>query len=97
MEALLREKPAALKADILIAPHHGSAEAITGAFIDAVAPTIVLCSNDNTPTGKQKAFDQLIVDRQTAGAAMAMYRTHEWGAITVRVTKQGKMELGTFK
>ena len=41
---LLARDPAALRADVLLMPHHGSAGSSSPAFIDAVGPTWVLVS-----------------------------------------------------
>ncbi|RKZ76020.1 MAG: DNA internalization-related competence protein ComEC/Rec2 [Candidatus Parabeggiatoa sp. nov. 1] len=42
---LVRSYPTDLKADILIAPHHGSNTSSTATFLDAVQPTIALFSS----------------------------------------------------
>lgn len=42
MVALLHQHPDALRADVLVAPFHGSAAAGTDAFVDAVAPRMVI-------------------------------------------------------
>jgi competence protein ComEC len=39
---LVREQPAALRADVLLVPHHGSRTSSTPEFIDAVAPRVAL-------------------------------------------------------
>ncbi len=88
-EKALLADPAQLKADVLIAPHHGSSEATTAAFVDAVNPRFILSSNDRTLTGKQKRFDQLVGNRP-------LYRTNRCGAITVTVDPDGKIDLNTF-
>lgn len=41
---LLREQPAELRADLLVAAHHGSRSASSAAFLDAVAPRFVAVS-----------------------------------------------------
>lgn len=83
MSALLRD-PDRLKADVLVAPHHGSSESQTAAFVAAVGASIVLSSNDRTLSGKQMRFELLIGDR-------TLYRTHRHGAITVRVSADGQL------
>jgi competence protein ComEC len=41
---MLERAPAALRADVLLVPHHGSRTSSTPAFIDAVAPTVGVLS-----------------------------------------------------
>jgi competence protein ComEC len=76
-------------ADILVAPHHGSSEATTAAFVAAVDPRIILSSNARRLTQKQRTFDGLAAGR-------ALYRTNRWGAVTVRVERDGRMKVETF-
>jgi competence protein ComEC len=78
-----------LKADILIAPHHGSAEETTAKLVEAVAPCTILASNDRTLSGKQREFDKLTADRQ-------FLRTHDCGAITVTISNKGTLTVTTF-
>jgi competence protein ComEC len=88
MKELLKT-PEKLKADVLIAPHHGSSEDTTAAFVKAVSPKYILSSNDRTLTGKQRRFDEI-----TKG--MAVYRTNVWGAVTVRISREGELRVETF-
>lgn len=87
--AELLTDPKQLQADVLIAPHHGSSEKLTEAFIAAVNPQHVLSSNDRTLTGKQRRLDRLMGSRP-------LYRTHQCGAITVTVESDGKVKVTTF-
>lgn len=82
--AALLETPERLQADVLIAPHHGSSESRTEAFVKAVGAPTILSSNDRTLTGKQTNFDRIAAGR-------TLYRTHANGAITVRVSADGKV------
>jgi competence protein ComEC len=91
LEALLRSKGEALRADVLIAPHHGSAEDATGGFLDAVGASTILASSDRTPSRKQREFDALVTKR-----SQTLLRTGECGAITVRVGKDGTVRVETF-
>jgi competence protein ComEC len=90
-ESALLADPAPLAADVLITPHHGSAEPTTAQFLQAVGPTAtLLASDDRTPSGKQRAFDALVTGRQ-------LYRTHEYGAVTVHVARDGTISVTTFR
>jgi competence protein ComEC len=80
---------AALKSDVLVAPHHGSSEDLTPAFLAAVHPQIVLSSNFWRLTSKQKRFETMIDHTP-------LYRTPECGAITVTITKDGVLSISTF-
>jgi competence protein ComEC len=78
-----------LKADILIAPHHGSGEDATAAFIAAVDPQLILSSNDRTLSIRQRDFEQLTGGRP-------LLRTNRCGAITVHIAPDGKLNVTTF-
>jgi competence protein ComEC len=88
-ESALLSDEQKLKADVLIAPHHGSAEDTTVRLLDAVAPTTILASNDRTLSGKQRELDKLVGDRR-------LLRTHACGAITVTVSSKGELSVTTF-
>lgn len=88
MAELLKD-PAQLQADVLIAPHHGSSEKLTEAFLRAVDPQYVLSSNDRTLTGKQRRLERLVGSRY-------LYRTHACGAITVTVEPDGRVTVTPF-
>jgi competence protein ComEC len=87
-EALLKD-PSQLKADILIAPHHGSAETTTAAFIRAVNPDWILASSALKLTHKQKVFDAI-------AAHYRFYRTSRCGAITVSIDPSGRISVDSF-
>ena len=91
-EAALRgllKDPAQLRADVLIAPHHGSRESSTRALIEASDPTYILSSNGRRLSRKQVEFEKAIGDR-------LLYRTHRYGAITVRVDAGGRVVVSPF-
>ncbi len=88
-ERELLKDPARLKSDVLIAPHHGSSEITTPAFVRAVDPSIILSSNAAKLTVKQLNFEKMIGDRP-------LYRTGRCGAITLTVTKEGQIRVATF-
>ncbi|HEY0721682.1 MAG TPA: DNA internalization-related competence protein ComEC/Rec2 [Gammaproteobacteria bacterium] len=78
---LLAERPQLLRADLLVAPHHGSKTSSTSAFIEAVAPRWVLF-----PTGYRNRYRfpaKPVVERYHH-AGIAMLETAHSGAISVR-------------
>jgi competence protein ComEC len=90
MRELLKQ-PERLRADVLVAPHHGSREALTAAFVRAVNPSSIVSSNDRSLTSKQKSFEASDVL-----GGRAMYRTNRCGAITVRLGHDGTVSVETF-
>jgi competence protein ComEC len=88
-ERELLKNPLLLRSDVLVAPHHGSAESTTGDFIRAVHPSIILASNYFKLTHKQKVFDIL-------AGGYPLYRTSNCGAITVTIQPDGQISVSTF-
>jgi competence protein ComEC len=88
--AELLKQPGQLKADVLVAPHHGSSERQTAAFVAAVDPLAILSSNDRTLSNKQRVFESLIGHRP-------LYRTHQCGAITVTIDGDGSITIEPFQ
>jgi len=89
-ELALLQHPEELRADVLVAPHHGSAEVTTAAFIRAVGPSIILASNGAPLTKKQKNFDEI-------AAHFPFYRTNQNGAITLSIDSTGQIGLKTYE
>jgi competence protein ComEC len=88
-EKALLVSPGQLKSDILVAPHHGSSEITTAAFVRAVDPLYILSSNDRHLSGKQKRFETMIDNRP-------LYRTNRDGAITVTIDEDGTPHVEAF-
>ncbi len=88
-EAELLEHPEKLQSDILIAPHHGSAEFTTKAFVAAVNPKVIISSNAHRLTSKQRSFEQTIDARR-------LYRTGQCGAVTVTIARNGSIKVQPF-
>ena len=88
-ERALAEHPERVRSDVLVAPHHGSAELSTPAFLKAVAPRFIVASNDRNLTHKQKVFDAMT-------AQWPVYRTSRCGAVDVVISREGKIEVETF-
>jgi competence protein ComEC len=87
-ERSLLNDPAILRADLLFAPHHGSAESTTPAFVAAVSPAVIVSSNDHTLSQKQRHFA-----RDVQG--IPLYRTDRHGALTVTI-ENGKLRVEPF-
>ncbi|HEV8378829.1 MAG TPA: hypothetical protein VGP99_08255, partial [Tepidisphaeraceae bacterium] len=70
-------------------PHHGSSEESTARFVEACGAKLILSSNDNTLTQKQRVFEKIVGDRE-------LYRTNRCAAITVTIDKLGTIATKTF-
>jgi competence protein ComEC len=88
-EKELLKHPELLKADVLVAPHHGSAEVTTGDFVLAVHPRLIVASNGSKLTHKQRVFDAVAED-------FPFYRTSRCGAIDLTISTSGEVRLSTF-
>ncbi|HEY7090224.1 MAG TPA: DNA internalization-related competence protein ComEC/Rec2 [Tepidisphaeraceae bacterium] len=88
-ERALIRSPHQIRADVLVAPHHGSFENTTDEFVASVSPRTIVCSNDRTLSGKQRAFDREMQDR-------VVFRTHTSGAITIRISPAGQIEIERY-
>jgi competence protein ComEC len=88
-ETRLLADPSRLPADILIAPHHGSAESTTAPFIQAIDPIAIISSNDHTLTRKQRDFEHRIGPRP-------LYRTDRCGAVTITLPATGPITIEPF-
>jgi competence protein ComEC len=88
-EKELLKDPQKLRADVLIAPHHGSSEECTAAFVAAVHPTAIISPNDRTLTMKQRRFDEI-------AKGYPLYRTNDCGAVTVTIHENGELVISSF-
>jgi DNA internalization-related competence protein ComEC/Rec2 len=77
-----------LKADVLIAPHHGSAKTTAPRFLQTINPTILICSCG------RRAYENHLVVKPTNNAR-AFYTTAD-SAITVRIDNKGNLHTQTF-
>ena len=90
LAALIRS-PDALRCDVLVAPHHGSAESSTAAFLKAADPLYIVSSNDRTLSQKQRLFDHL-----ARAAGQTLLRTNDCGAITIAIDRNGGVTVKPF-
>jgi competence protein ComEC len=83
-----------LRADVVVAPHHGSAATAEPAFLEALAPQIVICS-----CGYQDYQRSLQRGRLTEAhnQSSRRYYTSESGAVKVSVSKSGEIQVATFR
>lgn len=80
-EAWLVASGLALRADVLVVPHHGSNTSSTAPFIEAVSPAVAVIPVGTNPYGHPHAA---VLERYAADPAIALYRTDEDGAVTFR-------------
>lgn len=81
---LLERSSAALAADVLLVPHHGSRTSSTAAFLAAVQGSFAV-----VPAGYRNRFghpNQEVLDRL---AGLRILRTDRDGAVTVRLSERG--------
>lgn len=91
--ALLQRDPVALKADVLLMPHHGSRTSSTPAFIAAVgAPEVVIPVGYRNRFGHPKAD---VVERYAVTGAN-LWRTDRDGALRVSLS-EGGATLGAWR
>ena len=83
---LLARAPAAVRADIVLVPHHGSRTSSTPAFVSAMAPRFAV-----VPTGYRNRFGHPkldVLDRYVAAGATIL-RTDRDGAVSFRLGPDG--------
>ena len=85
----LLQHPDRLPSDVLVAPHHGSGESRTRAFLAAVHPAVIVASNAARLSGKQQLFNTMVGNTP-------LYRTSSSGAITITITAAGQITVTTF-
>jgi len=77
----------ALKAEIVVAPHHGSITTAEPEFLNRVGPGIVICSCGRREYQRQQKIE-------SRSAARRFY-TPEHGAVTIRIDRTGEMSTRT--
>lgn len=84
--ALIERDAGALRANVLLVPHHGSRTSSSAAFIAAVSPRVAVI-----PAGYRNRFGHPAADvlERYAEAGVAMWRTDSEGAVTARFLKRG--------
>jgi competence protein ComEC len=85
-ERLLREQPDLLRADLLIAPHHGSATSSSRGFIEAVHPRITLIA---VGQGNRFGLPKPAVVRRYVEEGVALEDSASAGLLRVRLDGTG--------
>jgi competence protein ComEC len=93
IERLLLAKAVPLRSDVLVVPHHGSKTSSTNGFIDAVAPAAAVMAVGYRNRFRHPAAE--VVDRY-ARRGLAIYRTDQDGAISVRVDSE-KLQIDRWR
>lgn len=83
---LVQEQPALLKADLLLAPHHGSASSSTDAFVAAVQPREVVFA---TGAGNRFGHPSAEVVQRYRHAQAQVHDTAQTGALRFHLDRQG--------
>jgi competence protein ComEC len=93
-EELLREQGVALRADVVIAPHHGSKTSSTLAFVEAVRPRAVVF-----PVGYRNRFSHPHPDvvRRYLEIGTTLFRSDTDGAVTVKVAPEGPITIERYR
>jgi competence protein ComEC len=86
-QGLIEAYPA-LRADVVVTPHHGSARTIDQQFLSAVQPEVVISSCGRAAYEKHRLL-------QPPADSRAFWTARD-GAITVRIDKEGDMAVTTF-
>lgn len=89
VQRVLAARPAELRADVLVAPHHGSPEPALSAFVEAVDPRLTIVSSDSPRPGRQEAFGKQL------GGRRVLY-TCASGAVTVGADATGTLRARSF-
>jgi len=79
-QELLRLYPN-LKADIVVAPHHGSRNTLDAGFIESLRPTVLICSCARSARQKGRVAEP-------PNVTQCLYTPTD-GAVTVRISKHG--------
>ncbi|MCH7526880.1 MAG: ComEC/Rec2 family competence protein [Planctomycetes bacterium] len=93
-----------LEADVLVLPHHGSVEANTKRFVDAVNPSVCIASSnrslpsggDGTETQRRSSEDTRALSRVPTLWGRTLFNTTDRGAVTVTVQNR-RLDVHSFR
>ena len=93
-EELMDRSHGRLRADVLLAPHHGSRTSSTPAFVQAVSPRLVVF-----PAGYRNRLGhphREVVERY-ADAGARVYRTDRDGAVSIAIPAEGAIRVTPYR
>jgi competence protein ComEC len=82
-KAILHQYPE-LRADVMLAPHHGSASTLHSGFLEQLDPEVVICSTGRTALDKKRILHPPIGPQ--------VFYTASDGTVTVRITRDGEID-----
>jgi competence protein ComEC len=91
---LLAQNSGKLAADVLVAPHHGSASSSTRRFVQAVHPHYVVFSSGYL---NRFNFPAASVVKRYTNLGAETFNTTDCGMISFTITKQGVIEHGCYR
>lgn len=91
----LLTNPAALDADVLVLPHHGSWVATLPAFVEAVSPRVILVSSASDPKGPATAKPEVRTFYQTLRTRYRYHATAKDGWVQLTLTP-GPIDIQTM-
>ncbi len=83
-----------LRADVLKLAHHGSRSSTSSAFLDAVQPQFAIVS---ARRNRSRPIPSALVLRRLRERGIEYARTDRNGTVTVRIHKDGHMEVSTYR
>ncbi len=81
-ESQLLDSGLDLRADVLMVPHHGSVNRMTGRFVEAVGPKYIVMSSDKRRVEWSDELAEILKNQ-------AVFNTADVGAVTILLSQQG--------
>ena len=93
LESAILESKRELRSDVLKVAHHGSRDATSAAFLDAVQPRFAVISGRRHST-RPLPSDEVL--RRLRDRDITIARTDVGGAVSIRIARDGDVRLTTF-
>lgn len=94
LEHQLMRSGADLRADVLKLAHHGSRSSTSSAFLDAVQPSFAIVS---ARRNRARPIPSALVLHRLRERGIEYARTDRNGTITVRIHRDGRLEVSTYR